>query len=223
MENGTEHPARGLLVRERVDYMVVVAAVAAADGTVVAAEMGALRDKCKELGLDASEIGEVIAAAEQPDAVRVEEIATRLRGSSLRFTLVTDLIFMAYADGQFAASEWQDIVAIAAVLDINEGQVTALVKYAQAVREAASAEGVGKKDFKKLGGDVAATLASAGVPIAAVAAAGVVPGLSAAGVTSGLAALGLGLGMTAGIGVVAGIGVGSYFGVRWLYRKVVGA
>ena len=222
MAKASEHPAHDLPLRERVDYMVVVAAVAAADGTVVAAELGALRDKCKDLGLGASDIGEVIAAAEQPDSVRVVEIATRLRRSPLRFTLVTDLIFMAYADDKFAASEWTEIVTIAKVLDISEEQVTSLTKYVRAVRDAASAEGVGARDFKKLGGDVAASLASAGIPIAAVAAAGV-PGLSAAGITSGLAALGLGLGMTAGIGAVVAIGVSSYFGVRWLYRKVVRA
>ena len=36
----------------------------------------------------------------------------------------------------------------------------------------------------------------------------------------GAGALGMGLGMTTGIGVAAAIGVGSYFGVRWLYKKV---
>jgi len=78
------------------------------------------------------------------------------------------------------------------------------------------------EELKQLGGTVAASLGSAGIPIAAVAVLGV-PGLSAAGITSGLAALGLGLGMASGIGVAVAIGVGSFFGIRWLYKKLVGA
>lgn len=35
-----------------------------------------------------------------------------------------------------------------------------------------------------------------------------------------MAALGMGLGMTTDIGVAVGIGVASYFGVRWLAKKV---
>jgi hypothetical protein len=104
-------------------------------------------------------------------------------------------------------------------LNINGEQLAALQKYVEAVIKAQNS-GSGKQDLKDLGAEVAAGLASAGVPIAAVAMSGSVFGLSAAGITSGLAALGLGLGMTTGIGVVAALGIGSYFGVRYLYKKL---
>ena len=103
---------------------------------------------------------------------------------------------------------------------MSEKQVAAIRSYVEAVGKAGASDSASAKDLKKLGGDVAAGLASAGVPVAAVAVSGSVFGLSAAGITSGLAALGMGLGMTTGIGVAAAIGVGSYFGVRWLYKKV---
>jgi len=163
-----------------------------------------------------------MAAASHPDKARIDEVVVRLKSSELRFTLVTDMIFIAYADNEFADAEKKEIAAIADALGVNEGQVAAVVKYVEGVRKALEAKGVDNEDLKKLGGELAAGLASAGVPIAAIAVTGSVFGLSAAGITSGLAALGLGLGMATGVGVVVGIGVGAYFGVRWLYKQIVG-
>jgi small-conductance mechanosensitive channel len=136
---------------------------------------------------------------------------------------MTDLLFMALADEKFVEAERREIRALADALNLTDPQLAALEKYVQAVLKAGKADGVGAEDFKKLGGDVAASLAATGIPIAAVAVSGTVFGLSAAGITSGLAALGLGLGMASGLGVAVAIGVGSFFSVRWLYRRVVGA
>jgi uncharacterized tellurite resistance protein B-like protein len=223
MSSAAKHPATELPLSERVDYLVVVASMAAADGEIAAAEYEKLREFCKALELGAAEIGQVMAAVEEPDTVRIREVTGRLRSSQLRFTLMTDLIFMALADEKFVEAERREIRALADALNLTEPQLAALEKYVQAVLKAGKAEGVGAEDFKKLGGDVAASLAATGIPIAAVAVSGTVFGLSAAGITSGLAALGLGLGMTSGLGVAVAIGVGSFFSVRWLYRRVVGA
>jgi uncharacterized tellurite resistance protein B-like protein len=203
--------------------LVVVASMAAADGEITAPEYEKLREFCKALELGPAEIGQVMAAVEEPNAVRIREVTGRLRSSQLRFTLMTDLLFMALADEKFVEAERREIRALADALNLTDPQLAALEKYVQAVLKAGKADGVGAEDFKKLGGDVAASLAATGIPIAAVAVSGTVFGLSAAGITSGLAALGLGLGMASGLGVAVAIGVGSFFSVRWLYRRVVGA
>jgi uncharacterized tellurite resistance protein B-like protein len=223
LSHPAEHPATQLPLSERVDYLVVVASMAAADGEVSAAEFEKWREFCKALELGPEETGQVMSALDYPDKVRIQDVAARLRSSELRFTLMTDLLFMAHADDEYCEAEQCEIRELSDALNVNDAQLAALEKYVLAVLKAANTEGVGSENLKKLGGDVAASLAAAGVPIAAVAVSGSVAGLSAAGITSGLAALGLGLGMTAGIGVVAGIGVASYFGVRWLYRRVAGA
>lgn len=223
MSQSAQHPAMQLPLSERVDYLVVVASMAAVDGEVSATEFEKWREFCKALELGPAETGQVMSALEYPDKVRIQEVTARLRSSELRFTLMTDLLFMAHADDKYCEAEQREIRELADALNVNEAQLAALEKYVLAVLKAAKAEGVGSEHLKSLGGDVAASLAAAGVPIAAVAVSGSVAGLSAAGITSGLAALGLGLGMAAGIGAVAGIGVASYFGVRWLYRRVVGA
>ena len=215
------HPALELPASERADYLVVVASIASVDGVVHDDEISKLRRLCKDLTLSAADTGRVIAAAEQPDKVEIKEILKRLKNASARYTLVTDLMFMAYADGKLTSDERKEIDAIAESLSVTKAQLQAIEKYVKAVGKAGTAKGVTKKDLKKLGGDVLAGLASAGVPVGAVAVSGSVFGLSAAGITSGLAALGMGLGMAGGIGAVAALGVGSFFGVRWVYRKVV--
>jgi uncharacterized tellurite resistance protein B-like protein len=223
MSSAAKHPATKLPLSERIDYLVVVASMAAADGEIAGAEYEKLREFCKALELGPAEIGQVMAAVEEPDTVRIREVTGRLRSSQLRFTLMTDLLFMALADEKFVEAERREIRALADALNLTDPQLAALEKYVQAVLKAGKADGVGAEDFKKLGGDVAASLAATGIPIAAVAVSGTVFGLSAAGITSGLAALGLGLGMASGLGVAVAIGVGSFFSVRWLYRRVVGA
>jgi len=223
MESAAEHPAMQLPLSERVDYLVVVASMAAADGNASAAEFERWREFCKALDLGPAEIAQVMGALEDPDAVRIREVAGRLTSSQLRFTLMTDLLFMAHADDEYCEAERCELRELSDALNVNEAQLAALEKYVLAVLKATKAEGVGSDTFKKLGGDVAATMASTGIPIAAVAVSGSVAGLSAAGMTSGLAALGMGLGMASGLGVAVGIGVASYFSVRWLYRRVTGA
>ena len=218
-----KHPALELTEAERVDYLTVVASMAAADGHVDDVEISRLRESCKALKLDAAGIGTVIAAAEQPDETRLDEILERLKGAKTRFTLITDVLFMAHADDDYDSAERVKVLRLAEAVGVTADQVVALEKYVEALKKGGKADagGVSEKDLKKLGGDVAATLASAGVPVAAVAVSGSVFGLSAAGITSGLATLGLGMGMTGGLFAVAALGAGTFFGVRWLYKKAV--
>jgi uncharacterized tellurite resistance protein B-like protein len=215
-----KHPALQLPSEERAAYLRIVASLAAADGVVSDAEIAHLRGACGDLGLSEAEIGTVIAAAEEPDQAKLDEDLRLLRGSTLKFTLLSDLLFIAHADDTYSEEERNEVFAIGDALGINEGQRLAVNRYVAAMLKANRARGFEADDLKKLGGEVAAGLAATGVPIAAVAASGSVAGLSTAGITSGLAALGMGLGVTTGIGVVVGIGVASYFGVRWLAKKV---
>jgi len=217
-----KHPLEKATEQEKVQFLSIVAVIAKADKKVTDDEIAHLRKACKELGLSADGIGRVIAAAEEPEIVPVKAYIEGLRKSELRFTLVTDMLYLAHADSIYSDTEKKEILSIAKQMGVNSDQVEAMEKYVKAVLKAAKSEVGSKEQWKKLGGEVAGGLASAGVPIAAVAASGSVLGLSAAGITSGLAALGLGLGMATGIGIAAAIGVASYFGIKWIYKKVVG-
>lgn len=212
-----EHPLKNYPEEEKVDYLAVVGSMASVDGEVTDDEIAQLREFCKDAGLSGGAIGRVVASTEAPDNVRVEEVISRLSESDLKFTLLTDLLFLAHADEEVDAEEEDRIDEIAAELNIEQERLEAIRKYVSAVVEARNSDA--EKNLGEAAANALANVAGAGVPIGAVAAAGT-SGLSAAGMTSGLAALGLGLGMAGGIGAVALLGIGAYTGVHAIYNRI---
>lgn len=221
MATEQDHPLKGYKESEKIDYLSLLACIAAADGEVDDDEINSLRSLAKLVGLSGKGRAAVLSAAEDPSSVEVGDVTRRLSSSELRFTLITDMYLVAYADDSLDKEEVTEIKGFAKNLKVKDDQLQAIHKYAQALHKAKDAKGNDDK-WKNLGGEVAAGLASAGVPVAAVAVSGSVFGLSAAGITSGLAALGMGLGMASGVGAAAAIGIASYFGVKWLYKKITG-
>lgn len=216
-----KHPMAELPENERIDYLRAVANIASCDGAVMDGEVDQLRSMCKTLDLGDKATGKVLGALYDPDTVPLEQILEGYAHKDSRFTLLTDALFVAYADGPINSLEEGVIKGMAGKLRIDDHQIAAIRQYVEATRRAAKG-GDTQQDLKNLGANVAAGLASVGVPVTAVAVSGSVFGLSAPGVTSGLAALGLGLGMVPGLAVAIGIGVASYLGVKWLYKTFFG-
>ena len=211
------HPLADYPEDERVDYLCLVASIASADEHVSDEEITQLREFCTGVEIGDFGIGLIINAVEDPTVIDVQAVIERLSQTDLKFTLLTDMFFMAYADGIVSPGEEEEIRKIAAALDISQEQIAAIDRYVNAVISAQH-RGDSRKNWRELGGEIAGILASAGVPLGAVAIAGTVFGN---GVTSALSALGLGLGVPTGIGVAVSIGVSSYFGVRWLFKKLL--
>ncbi len=218
MMNTQRHPLTDYPEVEKVDYLSIVASIAAADGKVTDDEITRIREFCEAIDIGEIGVGMIIAVVGDPSLIALEPILTRLAKSDLRFTLLTDMFFMAYADGVFAPGEEEEIRKIVALLDITQKQIDAINTYVEAVFSAQSSDQA-KSDRKRLGSEIAGILASAGVPLGAVAIAGTVFG---DGIATGLLALGMGLGTAAGVGVAVSLGVSSYFGIRWLFKKIVG-
>jgi uncharacterized tellurite resistance protein B-like protein len=218
MMNAQQHPLANYPEVERVDYLSIVASIASADGKVTDDEITKIREFCGAIGIGDIGIGMIIAAVEDPSVVDLQPILTRLSQTDLKFTLLTDMLFMAHADGIVVPGEEEEICKIASMLNITPEQIEAINKYVEAVISAQHADR-SESDWKKLGCEIAGVLASTGVPLGAVAIAGTVFG---DGLATGLMALGMGMGIATGAGVAVSIGVCSYFGVRWLFKKITG-
>lgn len=214
-----KHRMAELPENERVDYLRAVAAIASCDGTIQDTEVDFVRSLCKTLEVSDKGTGKVLSSMYDPDSVPLKQVLSEHAHAESRFTLLTDVLFLAYTDGPINRSEEAAIKVMATDLRINDDQIASIRQYVEAMLRA-SKSGDTQEDLKKLGAEVAAGLASVGVPVAAVAVSGSVFGLSAAGITSGLAALGLGLGMMSGLGVAVGIGVASYAVVKWIGKKL---
>jgi uncharacterized tellurite resistance protein B-like protein len=210
-----KHEARGLPLNERVDYLMIVASMAGADVMLDQHELDRLRELCAELDLPEKETEDILTASHRPTATIERHIET-LKGSDLRFKLLSDCISLAYADDDYGAEEKHEVDGLAVSLGVSAEQLTAIEELVKATHAAAMGH---EGDHHKKGAAIAEKLAGVGVPIGAVAAVSAV-GLEMAGVSTGLAALGMGLGVATGFGAVLGIGVGSYMGVKWLRGKL---
>ena len=203
---------------EKVDYLSIVASIASADGKITDEEITKIREFCTMIGIGEIGIGMILAAIADPAIVDVQPILRRLSQTDLKFTLLTDMLFMAHADDIVSPDEKEEIRKIASMLKITPDQIAAIDKYVATVISTQNADR-SESDWKRLGSEIAGILASAGVPLGAITIARTVFGN---GLTSRLAALGMGLGTAAGVGVAVSIGVSSYFGVRWLFKRIVG-
>jgi uncharacterized tellurite resistance protein B-like protein len=205
----------------RLDYLRVLAALVGADTTVRSHELGVLREFCDALDLTPSEANEILAFVRNVRADVVRETCERLKTSELRFTLVSDLLYIAHTDATYAPQERELIETIARLLGVSFRQLEAMDTYAQAVLASRAGRMPGDVTADDAPDDARANtvagLAAAGVPLAAVMAAGA--GVGPTSIASGLAVLGMGA-MSTGAGVAALLGVGSFMLVRMLIKRV---
>jgi uncharacterized tellurite resistance protein B-like protein len=212
------HEALGVPLAERVDYLMIIASMAGADVVLASAETDKLRQLCRQLELSEGETQRVLAAAHRPTAT-VERHLDALKASPLRFTLLSDCLSLAYADGEYSKGERKEIHALARALGIDDPQVSALEECVQALRKAADQEVGG--DHHQHVEKLAERLAAVGIPVGVVATLSAL-GLTSAGVSTGAASLLMGLGIASGFGAVLGLSVGTVMGVRWLHEKIAG-
>jgi uncharacterized tellurite resistance protein B-like protein len=213
-----EHPASVGTVQERVDYASIVASLAAVDQEVTPDELDAIHDLCRFLDLPPHTTRVVQKFAQEPDHIAVRDALIRLRDSPLRFTLVMDMVSLAYADGRYDLDERRQVRGLAAVMLVSEAEVEQAEDRVRAYNaEVAEEEAVAPVPDSSV--ETLAQVVAAGVPTATVLALGAVQGGSV--VTSGFSALALGAGTVPGIGVAVGLGLGTYYGVHYLFRRVV--
>ncbi|HEX3598015.1 MAG TPA: hypothetical protein VHU80_23055 [Polyangiaceae bacterium] len=215
MTSPKTHEAHDIPLAERVDYLTIIASMAGADVSLAPEELGKLRELCRALELPEKETQQILDTAHRPTKT-VERHLDSLKSSPLRFTLISDCLSLAYADGEYAKSERAEIISLARSLDVNDEQLGALEECAKALNEAHAKDH--PEDWKKKGEKLGQKLAAVGIPIGAVGALSAV-GLSTAGISSGATALVLGLGLASGLGAVLGLSVGTVMGIRWLHDR----
>lgn len=213
------HPLAGYPEDQKIDYLSIVASIATADGDVTEDEISQLRTFCSAVEIGGVGIGLIISTMEAPSIFDVRTALARLSQTELRFTLVTDMLFMAYADGIYSPEEEREIHDIARRLHISDTQLLSMNDYVQTVLAAQEADAE-TEDWQQRGRHIATELTSNDIPLSAVVLSGAVTGLGVQGISAGLSALGLGLGIVPGIGMALSVGFCSYWGVRWLFKKV---
>ncbi len=151
---------------EKTAYLSAIAALATADRQATAPEAEFLQRLAQQAGLSEGAVRQVLTAADAADNRTVQQSLDQLKGSDLRYSLITDLISFARADGTYSPGEEEMVGKMAAYLGVNPEQKQALETVVdQAAQVQHSPEDPGKQSF--LGG-LGDKLSSVGIPKAAL-------------------------------------------------------
>lgn len=107
---------------EKTAYLSAIASLATADRQVSGAESQFLQALAQQAGLSGGATQQVLAAAQDANNQNIQQHLDVLKNSDLRFSLVTDLISFARADGSYSNDEEAMIDKMAQYLGINQEQ-----------------------------------------------------------------------------------------------------
>lgn len=108
--------------QEKTAYLSAIASLATADRQATGAEGQFLQALAQQAGLSGGATQQVLAAAQDANNQSIQQNLDILKNSDLRFSLVTDLISFARADGAYANDEEAMISKMSQYLGINAEQ-----------------------------------------------------------------------------------------------------
>ncbi len=117
---------------DRLDYVTIVATVAAADGALTGAEVARVRKLVALLGLPERAEADIASATVVPPA-SVEALKTRLGASPLRHALLADCLLVAQSDGLVQDTEKAELLGIRSELGVTEDEFFALSRYVRSL------------------------------------------------------------------------------------------
>ena len=208
--NGFIHPLKNYPEDQKIDYLCLVASIAAVDGVMSNDEISTLREFCERIGIGAPGIGVIIGTIGEPSGLDGHVILSRLAHTDLKFTLLTDMLCMAYADGRISPAEREEIDSLAAKLEISPAQIRAVDEYLKTVLARHADE------MDELANNASYILIQVGIPVEAITLSISMEQIRTQDSTTGQTRLG----RTSGTGVAFLTGLRNYLGVRWLFNKL---
>jgi len=151
---------------EKTAYLSAVAALATADRSASQPELEFLQHLTQQAGLSGDAAQQVLQAAQDSNNQTIQQNLDQLKGSDLRFSLITDLISFARADGAYSNNEEAMVAKMAEYLGVNPDQKQTLETVVdQAAQIPHDPQDPGKQSF--LGG-LGDKLSNVGIPKSAL-------------------------------------------------------
>ncbi len=122
---------------EKGAYLGAIASIATADKSVSEEELAYISALCESAELSAEQASAVQRSATELSEDELKRCLDVLKGSELRFSLVSDLIAFAESDQVYTPEEKENIEKISAYLGVNQEQFSLLNQFTKkAVQEA---------------------------------------------------------------------------------------
>jgi uncharacterized tellurite resistance protein B-like protein len=120
---------------EKGAYLAAIASIATADHQADQQELSYLEDLCDAADLSETQKAQVTNAASDRTGQGLGQHLDTLKNSELRFSLVTDMIAFARADGSYHETERQQIEKVAQHLGVNQQQFSLLDQFTEKAAE----------------------------------------------------------------------------------------
>jgi uncharacterized tellurite resistance protein B-like protein len=133
--------------REKGAYLGAIASIATADREASQEELDHIAQLCDAADLSDTQKQSVIRAATEMSGEELTRCLDILKGSELRYSLVTDLMAFAKADNDYSEEEQENIHKIAEYLGVNQQQFSLLDQFAEKAATNASPEEVTQPGF----------------------------------------------------------------------------
>lgn len=121
---------------ERGAYLGAIASIATIDRNASEEELEYLEALCDASDLSHENERAVIQAAKDPSNISLQKCLDTLKGSELRFSLITDIIAFAKADNNYSTEEQQKVKEIASYLQVNENQYSTINQFVDKAADA---------------------------------------------------------------------------------------
>lgn len=165
MEIKSETLLTGYSEHEKAAYLGALAAFATADREADTEELEHLREVAHAAGISPAEERNIIDAAKDTTAQNLKQCLDTLKGSDLRYSLLTDLIALAKVDESYTAEEKGNIEKVARYLNVNQNQFAALDQaVSKATAEPHKPEELASSDFLQSSG-IQQKLSNAGIDL----------------------------------------------------------
>jgi uncharacterized tellurite resistance protein B-like protein len=129
MESEPEKILTGHTSTEKAAYLGALASLATADRHADEEEIEHLREMSSAAGLSEAESQTVLDAANDISGEYLLKCLHTIKATELRFSLVTDLIALAKADGNYSQDEKNNIEKVSKFLGVNKDQFSVLDQF----------------------------------------------------------------------------------------------
>ena len=138
MEVQSQSVLTGFSEREKGAYLAALASLATADRSASEEELDHLREMAMAAGLSKQQEDFILHSATDISGEDLTKCLDVLKTSELRFSLITDLIALAKADGEYDNQEKANVEKIATYLNVNDQQVDVLDQFVSKAAEKAT-------------------------------------------------------------------------------------
>jgi hypothetical protein len=148
MQIQSETILTGYSEREKGAYLAALASLATADRVASQEELDHLREMSKAAGLSAAQEEFILHSATDMTGDDLKKCLDVLKGSDLKYSLITDLMALGKSDENYSEEEKQNIEHISQHLGISNTQVSLLDQFvSKAAEKETSPEEVTKPGF----------------------------------------------------------------------------